>query len=139
MTGRDLRSPDDDDADVPRIARAQVHWRSCSVPALRLAVRPGRPPAGQHAVPRHQEGPQRHRAPADYFGGNGGDFGVGPAQRHGFGGRYDFRTGERAPLGLGVRTRQLWSGSSSIRSALAKVTGPVDQSVVFAELRSSST
>jgi hypothetical protein len=66
-----------------------------------------------------------------HFLGNGGDVGVGPNDGWTFGGRFDFRSGRALALGLGVSYGQFQR--LIVDPFLDEVTGPVDQSVVFAE------
>lgn len=65
------------------------------------------------------------------FLGNGGDVSVGPHDGWTFGGRFDFRSGRALALGLGVSYGQL--ERQIVDPFVDEVTGPVDQSVVFAE------
>ena len=65
------------------------------------------------------------------FLGNGGDVSVGPHGGWTFGGRFDFRSGRALALGLGVSYGQL--ERLIVDPFVDEVTGPVDQSVVFAE------
>ncbi len=65
------------------------------------------------------------------FLGNGGDVGVGPNDGWTFGGRFDFRSGRALALGVGVSYAQLQR--LIVDPFLDEVSGPVDQSVVFAE------
>ncbi len=70
-----------------------------------------------------------------YFGGSGGRFGIGPHRGTLFGGRYDIRTGSTIQLGLGFGTGNLdrFIVDPFVRLA-NRTTGPVKQSVTFAEL-----
>lgn len=65
------------------------------------------------------------------FLGNGGDVGVGPHHGWTFGGRFDFRSGRALAFGVGVSYSELQR--QIVDPFVDEVTGPVDQSVVFAE------
>jgi hypothetical protein len=70
-----------------------------------------------------------------YFGGDGGDFNIGPHNGAVFGGRYDIRTGSTVGLGLGIAHGSL---ERFIINPFVRLenrrSGPVKQSVTFAEL-----
>ena len=71
-----------------------------------------------------------------YFGGNGGESGVGPHDGTRFGGRYDIphrRRRSSSGLGLAYGRPGAVHRGSVVRVA-NRVSGPVDQSVVFAEV-----
>jgi hypothetical protein len=72
---------------------------------------------------------------AGYFGGDGGDFGIGPHGGTVFGGRYDIRTAHTLQLGIGVTHGSLerFIVNPFVRLANRR-TGPVTQSVTFAEV-----
>jgi hypothetical protein len=72
---------------------------------------------------------------AGYFGGDGGQFNIGPHKGNVFGGRYDIRTGSTIQLGLGIARGSLERFIVDPFVALAnRRSGPVKQSVTFAEL-----
>jgi len=70
-----------------------------------------------------------------YFSGDGGEFNIGPHDGPVFGLRYDIRTSRTIQLGLGVSRGNL---QRVIVNPFVRLenrrTGPVDQSVTFAEL-----
>jgi hypothetical protein len=69
------------------------------------------------------------------FGGSGGEFGIGPHDGPTYGFRYDIRTGSSVQLGLGFAHGNLDRLIVDPFVALAnRVSGPVKQSVNFAEL-----
>jgi hypothetical protein len=74
-------------------------------------------------------------ATGGYFSGNGGDLGIGPHSGAIIGGRYDIRTASAIQIGLGVAHAKLdrFIVDPFVRLANRR-TGPVDQSVTFAEL-----
>jgi hypothetical protein len=70
-----------------------------------------------------------------YFSGDGGQFGIGPHKGGLYGVRYDIRTGSTIQFGLGVSRGDLDRLIVNPFVALAnRTTGPVKQSVTFAEL-----
>jgi hypothetical protein len=70
-----------------------------------------------------------------YFFGDGGDLNIGPHKGTVFGGRYDIRTGSTIQLGLGVARGGLERFIVNPFVLLVnRRTGPVKQSVTFAEL-----
>jgi hypothetical protein len=72
---------------------------------------------------------------AGYFAGDGGDFGIGPHSGTVFGVRYDIRTASTLQLGLGLAYGTLERFIVNPFVSLAnRRSGPVDQSVAFAEL-----
>lgn len=74
-------------------------------------------------------------AVAGYFGGDGGEFNIGPHKGAVFGARYDIRTGSTIQLGLGIARGNLDRFIVDPFVALARRrSGPVKQSVTFAEL-----
>jgi hypothetical protein len=74
-------------------------------------------------------------ATVGYFGGNGGQFNIGPHRGTVFGGRYDIRTGSTIQLGLGIARGNLDRFIVDPFVTLAKRrSGPVKQSVTFAEI-----
>lgn len=70
-----------------------------------------------------------------YFGGDGGQFGIGPHNGNVFGGRYDIRTGSTIQLGLGIAHGTV---ERFILDPFVTVdnrrSGPVKQSVTYAEI-----
>lgn len=70
-----------------------------------------------------------------YFGGSGGQFGIGPHKGGVFGGRYDIRTGNTIQLGLGVYHGKLdrFIIDPFVR-LVNRRSGPVKQSVTFADI-----
>jgi hypothetical protein len=72
---------------------------------------------------------------AGYFGGDGGDFGIGPHSGTVFGARYDIRTAYALQLGLGISHGSLerFIVNPFVRLANRR-TGPVSQTVTFTEL-----
>jgi hypothetical protein len=69
-----------------------------------------------------------------YFGGDGGQFGIGPHKGGLYGVRYDIRTGGTIQFGLGVYRGELERLIVNPFVRLAnRTTGPVKQSVTFAE------
>jgi hypothetical protein len=70
-----------------------------------------------------------------YLFGDGGDFNIGPHHGPVFGARYDIRTSRTIQLGLGLfrGNLQRFIVNPFVRLANRR-TGPVDQSVTFAEL-----
>ena len=70
-----------------------------------------------------------------YFSGDGGDFNIGPHSGAVFGARYDIRTSKTIQLGLGFAraTLQRFIVNPFVQ-LVNRRTGPVDQSVTFAEL-----
>ena len=74
-------------------------------------------------------------AVAGYFGGDGGQFGIGPHSGNVFGGRYDIRTGSTVGIGLEIARGTLERFIVDPFVALAnRRSGPVKQSVTFAEI-----
>jgi hypothetical protein len=72
---------------------------------------------------------------AGYLSGDGGDLNIGPHKGTVFGGRYDIRTGSTIQLGFAVARGDLQRFIVDPFVQLAnRRSGPVDQSVVFAEL-----
>jgi len=70
-----------------------------------------------------------------YFGGDGGQFNIGPHTGTVFGGRYDIRTGSTIQLGLAIARGSLERFIVDPFVTLAnRRSGPVKQSVTFAEL-----
>lgn len=70
-----------------------------------------------------------------HFGGNGGRFGIGPHDGQVYGLHYDLRSGSTIQLGLGVGSAKLQRLIVNPFVELAnRVSGPVDQTVTFAEL-----
>jgi hypothetical protein len=70
-----------------------------------------------------------------YFGGSGGQFGIGPHRGEVFGARYDIRTANTMQIGLAVARGNLDRFIVDPFVQLAnRTTGPVRQSVTFAEL-----
>jgi hypothetical protein len=70
-----------------------------------------------------------------YFSGSGGDFGIGPHSGNIFGARYDIRTASALQIGLGFAHAGLERFIVDPFVTLAnRKTGPVDQTVTFAEL-----
>jgi hypothetical protein len=70
-----------------------------------------------------------------YFSGGGGDFGIGPHSGSIFGARYDIRTASALQIGLGFAHAGLERFIVDPFVTLAnRKTGPVDQTVNFAEL-----
>ena len=65
------------------------------------------------------------------FMGNGGDVAVGPHAGWTYGGRFDFRSARALALGVGLSYGQLTR--LIVDPFLDEVTGPVDQSVLFAQ------
>ena len=69
------------------------------------------------------------------FGGSGGEFGIGPHDGPTYAFRYDIRTGSPVQIGLGFAHGSLERLIVDPFVAIAnRVSGPVDQSVNFAEL-----
>jgi hypothetical protein len=70
-----------------------------------------------------------------YFSGDGGEFNIGPHDGTVFGARYDIRTSRAIQLGLGLSRGNLkrFIVNPFVRLANRR-SGPVDQSVTFAEL-----
>ena len=74
-------------------------------------------------------------ATGGYMWGDGGDLNVGPHKGAVFGGRYDIRTGSTIQFGLAIARADLQRFIVDPFVLLAnRRTGPVDQSVTFAEL-----
>jgi hypothetical protein len=70
-----------------------------------------------------------------HFGGNGGKFGIAPHDGPVYGFRYDLRSGSTIQVGLGLARGELQRLIVNPFVELAnRVSGPVDQSVTFAEL-----
>ena len=70
-----------------------------------------------------------------HFGGNGGRFGIAPHDRPVYGLHYDLRSGSTIQVGLGVARGKLQRLIVNPFVQLAnRVSGPVDQTVTFAEL-----
>ena len=70
-----------------------------------------------------------------HFGGNGGRFGIAPHDRPVYGLHYDLRSGSTIQVGLGVARGKLQRLIVNPFVELAnRVSGPVDQTVTFAEL-----
>jgi hypothetical protein len=70
-----------------------------------------------------------------YIWGDGGDLNIGPHKGAVFGGRYDIRTGSTIQFGLAIARADLQRFIVNPFVLLAnRRTGPVDQSVTFAEL-----
>jgi hypothetical protein len=70
-----------------------------------------------------------------YFSGDGGQFGIGPHKGGVYGVRYDIRTGGTIQFGLGLSRGNLERLIVNPFVTLAnRTTGPVKQSVTFAEL-----
>jgi hypothetical protein len=70
-----------------------------------------------------------------HFGGDGGRFAIGPHDGRVYGLRYDLRSGSTIQVGVGVARGELQRLIVDPFVALAnRVSGPVDQSVTFAEL-----
>jgi hypothetical protein len=70
-----------------------------------------------------------------YFGGSGGQFGIGPHKGGVFGGRYDIRTGSTIQLGLGVYHGKLDRFIINPFVLLVnRRSGPVKQPVTFADI-----
>ena len=70
-----------------------------------------------------------------YFGGDGGDFGIGPHNGPLIGGRYDIRTAGALQIGLGIAYADLERFIVNPFVTLAnRQSGPVSQSVIFTDL-----
>ena len=70
-----------------------------------------------------------------YFGGSGGQFDIGPHRGEAFGGRYDIRSASTMQIGFAVAQGNLERFIvDPILPLENRVTGPVKQSVTFAEL-----
>ena len=70
-----------------------------------------------------------------HFGGDGGEFGIGPHDGPAYGFRYDIRTGSTIQFGLGLAYAELKRLIVDPFVELAnRVSGPVDQTVTFAEV-----
>ena len=70
-----------------------------------------------------------------YFKGNGGKFGIGPHGAAVYGARYDIRSSSALQIGIGVYHGNLERLVVNPYVVLAnRVKGPVEQSVIFAEL-----
>jgi hypothetical protein len=70
-----------------------------------------------------------------YFSGDGGDFNIGPHDGSVFGLRYDIRTSRTIQLGLGLSRGNLQRFIvNPFVQLVNRRSGPVDQSVTFAEL-----
>ncbi len=69
------------------------------------------------------------------FGGSGGRFGIAPHDGHIYGLRYDLRTGSAVQIGLAVARAPLQRLIVDPFDSLSRrVSGPVDQTVTFAEV-----
>lgn len=74
-------------------------------------------------------------ATVGYFGGDGGNFNIGPHKGTVFGGRYDIRSGNTIQLGLGFARGNMDRFIVDPFVTLAnRRSGPVKQSVTFAEI-----
>jgi hypothetical protein len=72
---------------------------------------------------------------AGYFGGDGGDFGIGPHNGPLIGGRYDIRTAGALQIGFGVAYADLERFIVNPFVTLAnRRSGPISQSVIFTDL-----
>jgi len=70
-----------------------------------------------------------------HFGGNGGRFGIAPHDRPVYGLHYDLRSGSTIQVGLGVARGKLQRLIvNPFVELVNRVSGPVDQTVTFAEL-----
>jgi hypothetical protein len=119
--------------------RAASRLRWCTVFALSAAIAPsvsaqvGHPP-GASPYRDIRKG-HTFSVLGGYFSGGGGDFGIGPHSGTIFGARYDIRTASALQIGIGFARAGLERLIVDPFVTLAnRTTGPVDQTVTFAEL-----
>lgn len=99
----------------------------------RGAAQVGHPPSGSP----YRDIRKGHQITLTYghFGGDGGDFGIGPHDGPAYGFRYDLRTGSTIQFGLGVAYAELQRLIVDPFVEVAnRVSGPVDQNVTMADV-----